>query len=63
MNEGLMLVDNKIVKYANLQRDDTVMFMYLGSGEFDIVVYDTDRLEKKENGYENKFGKIDKYLL
>lgn len=58
MVEGCLFVDVQIVEYANLILDDTVMFTYSGTGQFDIVVFDTERLEKTQSDYVNPFGKI-----
>lgn len=58
MTEDFLVVDVQLVKYAKIEEDDTVMFNYLCSGKFDIVIFDKKRLEKSEREYANTFGKI-----
>lgn len=46
INEGLLFDLTEIVRMTKLDHDDTVLFTYCGSGHFDLVVFDRERMEK-----------------
>lgn len=45
-NEGVLFNLSGIVNYGNLVQNDIVMFTYWGTGKFDVVVFDKNRVEK-----------------